>query len=65
MHSKVVVEWKEITDTNIGHVDIDEFKQRVRINPTTKNARLIRQSGIAKAAGFILSLIATKLVMAY
>lgn len=64
LHSKVTMDWKEITDTNIGHVNIDEFTQRVRVNPTTKNARLIRQSGIAKVAGFPPSLMAPELVMA-
>lgn len=42
LHSKIITDWKEITDTNIGHVNIDEFKQRVRIHPKTKNARSIR-----------------------
>lgn len=65
LHSKVTTDWKEIMDTNIGQVDIDEFTQRVRLNPTKKNARLIRQSGIAKAIGFPLSLVVPELVMAY
>lgn len=64
LHSKVTTDWKEITDTNIGQVDMDEFTQRVRVNPTTKNVRLIRQSGIAKAASFPPSLVAPELVMA-
>lgn len=58
------MDWKEITDTNIGQVDIDKFTQRVRIHPRTDNVRLIRQSGIIKAVGFPPSLIAPKLVMA-
>lgn len=27
LHSKVIIDWKEIIDTNIRHVNIDEFKQ--------------------------------------
>lgn len=64
LQSKVSTDWREISDTNISQVDIDEFTQRVKVDPKTKNARLIRQSGIAKAAGFPPSLIAPELVMA-
>lgn len=64
LHSKVSTDWKEIVKTNIGHIDIDEFKKRVKINPTTKNARLIRQSRITKVVGFPPSLIAPELVRA-
>lgn len=50
---------------NIRHIDIDEFKQRVRINPTTENSRKIRSSGLAKATSFPPTLVAPKLIMAY
>lgn len=64
LHSKVIIDWKEITNTNIRHINIDEFKQRVRINPKTENARLIKCSKIAKATGFPPSLFTLELVMA-
>lgn len=57
------MDYKEIIDINIDHVDIDEFKQRVRVHPKTNNARLVWSSGIAKVAGFPSSLVAPELVM--
>lgn len=63
--SKVSTEWDTVTDTNLGQVDLDEFRQRLIANLTTKNAKRIRKSGLAKAVGFLPTLVAPKLVMAY
>lgn len=64
LNSKVTTYWKEISNTNIRHIDIDEFKERVEINPTMKNERHIRSSGLAKATSFPPALVSLKLVMA-
>lgn len=61
---KVTTEWDIVIDTNIGQVDIDEFKQRVIVNPTIENAKKIKKSGLAKVVGFPLALVAPELVMA-
>lgn len=29
LNSKVTTDWRETSHTNLGHIDIDEFKQRV------------------------------------
>lgn len=65
LNFKVTTTWKEITNTNIGHVAIDKLKKRVWMNPTTENARNFRSSGLAKATSFPPTLIAPELVMAY
>lgn len=57
------MDWREIANTNISHINTDKFIQRVRVNATTKNERFIRQSGVAKAAGFPPSLVALDLVV--
>lgn len=64
LNSKVTTDWREISDTNLGHIDIDEFKQRVWIKPTIENARKIRSSGLAKVFSFLPTLVAPELVMA-
>lgn len=64
LKSKVTSAWNEITDTNIGHVNIDEFTHRVWINLTTEVALLVRSSGITKVVGFPLALITPKPIMA-
>lgn len=48
----------------MGHVNINEFIQRVKVNLTTKNARLIRKIIIEKVVGFPPSLEALELIMA-
>lgn len=64
LKTKVTSTWKEVTDTNIGHIDINEFKQRVWINPKIENAWIIRGSGIFKVAGFPPTPVSPKLLMA-
>lgn len=40
--SKVTKEWDTVKNTNLGKINIDEFRQRVIANPTTEGAKKIR-----------------------
>lgn len=61
--TKITSDWSMIGDTNLGHVDIDEFRERIfKINPTSY-ARKIVQSGIAQVVGFPTSIQFPNLIM--
>jgi hypothetical protein len=55
LESKIVSKWKNITDTNLGHVDFQEFKRRMygqkKPLPTHIACRMMRNR-IVQAVGF-------------
>lgn len=62
--SKITSRSETISDTNFRHVSIDEFRERVMLNPKIDRALKIKRSDLAKAVGFPPALIALELVMA-
>lgn len=55
LKSKAKSKWKNITNTDLGHVDMEEFKKRMYGHDghiPTPIARRMMQNGIVQAAGF-------------
>lgn len=60
--SKIMSYWENISDTNLGQVNIDEFKAHVLIKPKDDMVRRIKKSAIAHLVGFPPALINPKLI---
>lgn len=52
-----------IIDTNMGHVDYDDFQQRMLGNAPTQLAQMITHTGLDQVARFPLTQLCPKLVL--
>lgn len=63
--SKINSKWKQVGDTNLGHINLREFKKRMHDTdtqlPTTIEKKMIR-NGIVQAASFLPAMQCTKLI---
>lgn len=63
--SRMNSKWKNISDTNLGHINLREFKKRMfgldNLVPTV-TARKMKKSGIVHVVGFLPTMQCTELV---
>jgi hypothetical protein len=62
--SKITSNWEVILNMDFGHVNIEEFRQRVLFHPQIDALVSINKIGLVKVVGLSPSLIALELVMA-
>lgn len=64
--SRMTSKWKNVSNTNLGHINLREFKKRMfgldNLVPTT-TAQKMMKSGIVHAAGFLPTMQCTELVV--
>lgn len=64
--SRMNSKWKNVSDTNLGHINLREFKKRMfgldNVLPTVTAREMIR-SGIVHAVGFLPTMQCTKLAV--